>query len=157
MRVSARMQGVQSPAIPVIGEMIRRTPGAISLGQGVVHYGPPREAVERAARYASGGDHTYKPVQGTAELLEAIRTKHVGENGFDPQDGRAVVVTAGGNMAFMNAILAIADPGDEIILPTPYYFNHEMAVAIAGCKAVLVATDENYQLEPDAIQAAITP
>jgi aspartate/methionine/tyrosine aminotransferase len=123
-----------------------------------VSYGPPPQAAERAARYGAGADHLYKPVQGLPELLAAIRQKHIGEDGFDPTaDDRAIVVTAGGNMAFMNAVLAIADPGDAIILPTPYYFNHEMAVAIASCKAVLVATDENYQLRPDALRAAITP
>jgi aspartate/methionine/tyrosine aminotransferase len=157
MHASRRVQAVQSPVIPVIGEMIRATPGAISLGQGVVSYPPPPQAAERAARYASGVDHLYKPVQGLPELLEALRQKHMSEDGFDPTDGRAIVVTAGGNMAFMNAILAIADPGDEIVLPTPYYFNHEMAVAIANCKAVLVPTDEDYQLRPEALRAAITP
>src|SRR5262249_9123741 len=67
-----------------------------------------------------------------------------------------LVITAGGNMAFMNALLAIADPGDEIILQAPYYFNHEMAVTMANCRPVLVATDANYQLQPDAIAAALT-
>ncbi|MBO0800908.1 MAG: pyridoxal phosphate-dependent aminotransferase, partial [Blastocatellia bacterium] len=70
--------------------------------------------------------------------------------------GSRVVVTAGGNMAFVNAILAIADAGDEIILNLPYYFNHEMAVTMANCKPVLVPTDENYQLQPHLIAAAIT-
>jgi aspartate/methionine/tyrosine aminotransferase len=157
MNPSRRVEAVQSPVIPVIGELIRATPGAISLGQGVVGYAPPAQAADRAARYAAANDHTYKPVQGIAELLSAIRAKHAQEDGFDATRARAVVVTAGGNMAFMNAILAIADPGDEIILPTPYYFNHEMAIAIANCKAVLVPTDENYQLRPDALRAAITP
>ena len=60
-------------------------------------------------------------------------------------------------MGFMNTILAITNPGDEIILNTPYYFNHEMAIAMAGCHPVLVATDENYQLRPEAIAQAITP
>jgi len=159
MRVSARMLNVQTPVIPVVGEMIRAKPGAISLGQGVVYYGPPPEAPQRASRHAAGDDHAYKPVAGIAELLDTIRAKHLAEDHFDPTDdaGRAVVVTAGGNMAFMNAVLAIADPGDEIILPTPYYFNHEMAVTIAGCKPVLVPTDENFQLVTAAIRAAITP
>jgi aspartate/methionine/tyrosine aminotransferase len=65
-------------------------------------------------------------------------------------------VTAGSNMGFMNAILAITSPGDEIILNTPYYFNHEMAIRIAGCHPVLVATDADYQLIPQSITAAIT-
>jgi aspartate/methionine/tyrosine aminotransferase len=60
-------------------------------------------------------------------------------------------------MAFMNALLAVADQGDEIILPTPYYFNHEMAITIANCKSVLVPVDEQHQLRPAALRAAITP
>jgi aspartate/methionine/tyrosine aminotransferase len=157
MRVSKRIDAVQSPIIPVIGEMIRATPGAISLGQGVVSYSPPPEAAEHACRFAGGSDHKYQPVAGIPSLLSAIAAKHRAENSFDPTEGRAVVVTAGGNMAFMNAILAIADPGDEIILPSPYYFNHEMAIAIANCNAVLVPTDENFQLRSQALAAAITP
>jgi aspartate/methionine/tyrosine aminotransferase len=57
----------------------------------------------------------------------------------------------------MNAILTISEPGDEIILQTPYYFNHEMAVSIADCTPVCVPTDDNYQLNLNAIETAITP
>jgi aspartate/methionine/tyrosine aminotransferase len=57
----------------------------------------------------------------------------------------------------MNAVLAIADAGDELLLPLPYYFNHEMAVRIAGCTPVFVPTDERYQLRLDAIEQAISP
>ena len=71
--------------------------------------------------------------------------------------GSRVVVTAGGNLAFMNAVLAIADPGDEFIFPVPFYFNHEMAVDIANCRAVPVKTTREYQLDLDAIANAITP
>ena len=78
------------------------------------------------------------------------------ENGLDLSKSR-VVVTAGGNMAFMNAVLAIADPGDEVILQTPFYFNHEMAIVMAGCRAVTVPTDDRYQLQVDRIRDAITP
>jgi aspartate/methionine/tyrosine aminotransferase len=67
------------------------------------------------------------------------------------------MVTAGGNQAFMNAVLAIADPGDEFILPTPYYFNQEMAVTMTNCRPVLVPTDAHYQLDVAALRAAIKP
>jgi aspartate/methionine/tyrosine aminotransferase len=60
-------------------------------------------------------------------------------------------------MGFVNAILAITQPGDEVILQRPYYFNHEMAIQMAGCTAVIVDTDPNYQLQLSAIQAAVTP
>jgi aspartate/methionine/tyrosine aminotransferase len=67
-----------------------------------------------------------------------------------------VVVTAGGNQAFMYAILSITDPGDEVILQVPYYFNHEMAIEMAGARVVPVKTDHEWQLDVAAIEAAIT-
>ncbi len=67
------------------------------------------------------------------------------------------MVTAGANMAFMHAVLATTQPGDEVILPVPFYFNHEMAVEMAGCRVVRVPTDDRYQLRVDAIANAITP
>jgi aspartate/methionine/tyrosine aminotransferase len=88
-------------------------------------------------------------------LLEVIEQKLEEENGIS-LNGSRIVVTAGANMGFMNAVLAITDPGDEIIIQLPYYFNHEMAVAISDCKAVCIPTDGDYQLQPETIAAAIT-
>lgn len=151
------MQAVQSPIIPVVGELIRSCPGTISLGQGVVYYGPPPEAFEQIPQFiADPENHKYKPVQGIAPLLDEIEAKLKAENGIHIGTENCIVVTAGSNMGFMNVVLAITTPGDEIILQTPYYFNQEMAIAMASCRPVLVATDENYQLRPDAIKRAIT-
>src|SRR5688500_18960778 len=159
LRVSARMQSVQSPIIPIVGAMIRAHPGTISLGQGVVSYGPPPQVgIEVARFFEDPENHKYKPVEGVPALRQLIEEKLRAENGIDVGGAASrVVVTAGGNRAFMNAVLAIADAGDEVVLQSPYYFNHEMAVAIAGCRAVTVPTDENYQLRPGAIESAITP
>ncbi|HZS06988.1 MAG TPA: pyridoxal phosphate-dependent aminotransferase [Blastocatellia bacterium] len=157
MRDSQRIEAVQSPIIPVVGEMIRNHPGTISLGQGVVYYGPPPQAIDQIATFlADPQQHKYQAVHGIPPLLEALAAKLRDENGISVDDGSRIIVTAGGNMAFVNALLAITDPGDEIILQLPYYFNHEMAIVMADCKAVLVATDENYQLRPEAIRRAIT-
>ncbi|MBG1264063.1 pyridoxal phosphate-dependent aminotransferase [Nostoc commune] len=156
--LTSRMQGVQSPIIPVVGELIKNSPGTISLGQGVVHYNPPPEAIEFLPKFlAEPANNLYKSVEGIPPLLTALAEKLQTFNGIEINGENCIVVTAGSNMGFMNAILAITNPGDEIILNTPYYFNHEMAIALAGCRAVLVATDENYQLRPEAIAQAITP
>ncbi|MCW5313913.1 pyridoxal phosphate-dependent aminotransferase [Nostoc sp. KVJ3] len=156
--LTSRMQGVQSPIIPVVGELIKNSPGTISLGQGVVYYNPPPEAIEFLPKYLSEPtNNLYKSVEGIPPLLTALAGKLQAFNGIEINEENCIVVTAGSNMGFMNAILAITNPGDEIILNTPYYFNHEMAIAMAGCRAVLVATDENYQLCPEAIAQAITP
>ena len=153
----SRMYSVQSPIIPTVAAIIQQHPGTISLGQGVVYYGPPPEAIAQITAFLANPEHhKYQAVEGIAPLLEQIASKLKTENGIaiDPQ--RQLVVTAGSNMGFLNAVLAITSPGDEIILQTPYYFNHEMAVTIAGCHPILVATDEQYQLRLDAIAHAIT-
>lgn len=155
--LTSRMQAVQSPLIPIIGELIRNNPGTISLGQGVVYYDPPPEAIARLPEFlADSENHKYKLVQGIPPLLSAIEAKLKADNGIEVNGQNCIVVTAGSNMGFMNAVLAITSPGDEIILQTPYYFNHEMAILMASCRPVLVPTDENYQLRPDAIAQAIT-
>ncbi len=154
----SRMEAVQSPIIPVVGELIKSCPGTISLGQGVVSYGPPPETIEFLPKFlAEPTNNLYKAVEGIPPLLTALATKLQAFNGIEINQENSIVVTAGSNMAFINAILAITSIGDEIILNTPYYFNHEMAVTMAGCYPVLVETDENYQLRPDAIAQAITP
>ena len=155
--LTQRMQAVQSPIIPIVGDLVRRNPGTISLGQGVVYYGPPPQIAEKISEcLADPQNHKYKPVEGIAPLVQAVEAKLKAENGIEVAPHSRVVVSAGGNMAFMNVLLAIADPGDEIILQTPYYFNHEMAIAMASCRAVLVSTDADYQIRPDAIRRAIT-
>jgi aspartate/methionine/tyrosine aminotransferase len=160
MHESARLAAVQSPIIPVVADLIRAHPGTISLGQGVVNYGPPPAALEQIAPFlADPANHKYQPVVGIAALVGALEQKLATENGIHvgAAHGNRTMVTAGGNQAFLNAVLAIADPGDEFILPTPYYFNHEMAVTMANCRPVLVPTDANYQLDLAALRAAITP
>src|SRR5437867_5332566 len=83
MREPSRMQAVQSPIIPVIAELIRACPGTISLGQGVVSYGPPREAIDELGRFlAEPENHKYKPVQGLPALLEGLERKLQLENGI---------------------------------------------------------------------------
>jgi aspartate/methionine/tyrosine aminotransferase len=141
-----------------VGDLIRRSPGTISLGQGVVFYSPPPEAIASGGEFLTHSDyHKYQQVEGIPPLLEVIKEKLQQDNGIEVKDNRAIVVTAGSNMAFNNAILAITSPGSEIILQTPYYFNHEMAIIMANCTPVLVPTDSNYQLRLSAIKQAITP
>lgn len=155
---SQRIRDVQTPIIPIVADLIRRHPGTISLGQGVVHYPPPPEAMAMIQEFLKDPEnHKYKPVVGCPELLEAFARKLREENGIEIGQGRRLVITAGSNMGFMNALLAIADPGDEVILQTPYYFNHEMAITMVNCRPVLVPTDARYQLQPELIRRAITP
>jgi aspartate/methionine/tyrosine aminotransferase len=158
MHQSERMARVDAPIIPTIAALTRATPGTISLGQGVVSYGPPSEAVARLpGLLADGALHKYQPVAGYAPLLEAIRAKLAAENGLRTEGVSQVMVTAGSNMAFLDSVLAVSDPGDEFILPLPFYFNQEMAVRMCGCVPVPVPTRADWSLDVEAIEAAITP
>ena len=157
VRFPTRMDAVQAPIVSVIGGLIREVPGTISLGQGVVHYGPPQAAID-AVRGAltDASTHEYQDGAGLPALIERLAMKLRAENGIDLSRGVRVMVTAGANMAFVHAVLAITAPGDEIILNVPFYFNHEMAIQMADCTAVCVATDDHYQPRLDALRAAIT-
>jgi aspartate/methionine/tyrosine aminotransferase len=154
---SQRMRAVQPPVIPHVAALIREAPGTISLGQGVVHYPPPPAALLELQHFGSEtGEHHYQAARGLPELQEALTAKLAAENGIVLGDDQILMVTAGSNMGFYHALLAVADPGDEIIISSPFYFNHEMAIAMANCRVVAVSTDAEYQLRIEAIRAAIT-
>jgi len=160
MRGSRRLEAVQTPIIPVIAELIRENPGTISLGQGVVNYAPPPQALAAVTAFGDDpADHKYQAAAGLPALVDALTHKLAAENGVavGAAHGNRLMVAAGGNQAFFNVALAILDPGDEVILPTPYYFNHEMAIAMANARVVLAPTDKNYHLDLDALRAEITP
>ncbi len=157
-RSTVRMDRVQTPMIPVVGEWVAQHPGTISLGQGVVHYAAPTEVRQAAAEAVLSDPRVdrYALVRGIDDLLKQIDAKVERENGVC-LDESVAVVTAGSNMGFVNAVLAVADVEDEVILFSPYYFNHEMAIDIAGCKPVIVSTDDEYQIDFEKLQAAVTP
>ena len=111
LRQSQRLAAVQAPVIPIVGRWTAETPGTISLGQGMVSYEPPRRGVDAARKF--GGtltDHRYGPVEGLPALVEAVEAKLARENGIAVRPKSRVLVTAGGNLAFMNAVLAVTDP-----------------------------------------------
>lgn len=154
---SQRARAVQQPIIPHIADLIRRYPGTLSLGQGVVHYAPPDEALRAIADFPHHpDDHKYKATHGIPQLLDALRAKLASDNGVAVGREHTLMVTAGSNMAFAHAVAAIADPGDEVILLTPYYFNHDMALTLANVRTVCVQTDDDFQPRVDWIESAIT-
>lgn len=157
MDSSQRMRAVQSPVIPLVGALARKHRGTISFGQGVAFYEPPPEVFDRVRRcLADPAINRYGPVEGTPELQHALAQKLDVRNRIRTGEGNTIVVTAGSNMAFNTAVLALCDPGDEVILPLPYYFNHEMSLVMERCKPVTVSTDGHYHVGLEDIEAAIT-
>ena len=151
-----RISEIQPPIIPIIHKLISENPETISLGQGVVYYGPPKKIAAGISEFFSKKtNHRYGLVSGIPELKYLLQSKLEIENKITLNDECQLVVTAGSNMGFMNALLSIANQGDEIILFSPYYFNHEMAIRIANCHPVIVNTDNDFQINFEAIKKAI--
>ena len=96
VRFQTRMDAVQAPIVAVIGGLIRQAPGTISLGQGVVHYGPPPAAID-AVRGAltEASTHEYQDGAGLPALVERLAAKVRAENGIDVARGSRLMVTAG--------------------------------------------------------------
>jgi aspartate/methionine/tyrosine aminotransferase len=132
----------------------------IRLDQGAVDVPPPPAFAARlVARLADPDVHEYAPDPGLPELRTAL-ARH-GHEAFgaawDPAE--ELIVTAGANQAAFAAILALAGPGDEVLLPAPWYFNHAMALTAIGARPVPLRTDPDrgFVPTPDAVAAAITP
>jgi aspartate/methionine/tyrosine aminotransferase len=141
-----RTQGVQeAPIVKLIADS--NVPiDSVDLGQGVPFYGPPKEAILAAiGALDKESGFRYSPDAGVASLRDAIVKKLASENGVEVDSGKNIMVTAGANQAFVDALLCITRPGDHVLVLSPYYFNHVMAIQLAGCKPVIVDTDRNYQ------------
>ena len=127
------------------------------MAQAVPPHPPAPEVVAHVQKVADAPDGgAYTPVPGLPHLREAFAHELASAYGarIVPEN---VLITAGCNQAFALLASTLANPGDEVILPLPFYFNHEMAVVMAGCRPVIAPTDARYQLQVDAIASAITP
>ena len=110
-------------------------PAPASLAQGIVHWSPPERAIRAAAdALASGAVHGYGPDDGLPELRAALAEKLRDENGLAgcARGESELMITAGANQAFANLVLALCDAHDAVVLFRPFYFNHAMAVQMAG-------------------------
>jgi len=157
-RLSHRIASVDTPVMPAIAALVRDNPGTISLGQGVVNYGPPIDAIAALPRLMGDAAlNKYQAIIGHPALIDALTQKLANENNIQCGSDAVVMVTAGSNMAFLNCLLAVGDPGDEFILPAPYYFNQEMAIRMVGCVPVPVPVNDDWSLNVEALAAAVTP
>ncbi|MBB5352835.1 aspartate aminotransferase [Haloferula luteola] len=104
------------------------------------------------------GRTKYTPSGGIPELREALVAKLANDNGLD-YDAKQICVTAGAKMACYNAILAIVEEGDEVIIPAPYWVSYPEMVRLAGGKPVIVETKESdgWKLTAEQFEAAMTP
>jgi aspartate/methionine/tyrosine aminotransferase len=132
MRIPQRVRDIELPQFDLLNDLAARwrARGAdvITLGQGVPGFDPPPEAV--VALRAALDDpsvHVYSTDAGIPELRRALAAS-LAPLGGNVDDDEEIIITAGGNQAFQLALTTLIDPGDEVVLVSPYFLNHEMAV-----------------------------
>jgi aspartate/methionine/tyrosine aminotransferase len=157
-RLSRRTRPFQES---VIREMTRlgAEVGGVNLAQGLPDFEPPPElsaALERAL--AVPENHQYSYTWGTPELRAAVAAKSARFNGIrcDPDD--EVTITCGVSEGVVDAVLALTEPGDEVLVFEPWYENYVPACALAGAVPRYVPLSEpGYRLDPERLERAVTP
>ncbi|WCK01397.1 pyridoxal phosphate-dependent aminotransferase [Agrobacterium tumefaciens] len=130
----------------------------ISLGAGEPDFDTPENIKEAAIDAIKRGETKYTPISGIPELRKAIADKFKRENGLDYKPEQTIVGT-GGKQILFNAFMATLNPGDEVIIPAPYWVSYPEMVAICGGTPVFVnaTLEDNFKLKPEALEKAITP
>ncbi|MEZ5870730.1 MAG: pyridoxal phosphate-dependent aminotransferase [Nitratireductor sp.] len=130
----------------------------ISLSVGEPDFDTPQNIKDAAIAAINRGETKYTPVSGIVPLREAIAAKFKRENGLDYKPSQTIVGT-GGKQVLFNAFMATINPGDEVIIPAPYWVSYPEMVAICGGTSVFVKAgiETNFKLTPEALEAAITP
>ena len=130
----------------------------ISLSVGEPDFDTPDNIKEAAIAAIRRGETKYTPVAGINPLREAIARKFKRENGLDYKPSQTIVST-GGKQVLYNAFLATLNPGDEVVIPAPYWVSYPEMVALNGGTPVFVPTrmEHNFKLQPEDLDRAITP
>jgi aspartate aminotransferase len=160
--IADRLQRVKpSPTIAVsmkAAELKAAGKDVIGLGAGEPDFDTPQNIKDAAKRAIDAGDTKYTAVDGTPALKKAIIAKFERENGLKYAPNQITVGT-GGKQVLYNALMATLNPGDEVIVPAPYWVSYPDMVILAEGTPVEVACSENqnFKLTPEALEAAITP
>ena len=162
MQLSKRVQAIKpSPTLAVTARAARlKAEGKdiIALGAGEPDFDTPQHIKVAAIDAINKGFTKYTAVGGTPSLKQAIIAKYKRDNGLD-YTPKQILVSCGGKQSFFNLVLAVINPGDEVIIPAPYWVSYPDIVIIAEGKPVIVQAgiEQGFKLTPAQLSAAITP
>ena len=162
IRLSSRVAKVKpSPTMAVTArakELRDAGHDVIGLGAGEPDFDTPDHVKQAAIEAIKAGQTKYTPVGGTTEMKQAVVDKFSRENGLDY--GRdEILVSVGGKQSFYNLAQALLDPGDEVLIPAPYWVSYPDIVLLADASPVALPTDlsTRFKITPQQLEAAITP
>ena len=160
-RLSGNVERIQASATMAISAraaaMKRAGEDVIALAAGEPDFDTPAHIVAAAKRALDEGFTRYTPAPGIPELRSAWAAAIGAQRGVT-YDADQLIVTSGGKQAVFNLIYALAGPGDEVIVPAPYWVSYPEQVRAVGATPVIVNTspDDGFKLKPEALRAAMT-
>jgi len=162
MKVSKRAQAVAPSATLAVTarakELKAQGVNVIGFGAGEPDFDTPEYIKEAAIAALKAGKTKYTPSEGTIELRKAIAEKLLRDNGlqYSPQQ---IITNIGAKHSVYNAMQAVLDPGDVVILPTPYWVTYIETIKLAGAKVKVVKTNRktSYKITPEQLKKAISP
>ncbi len=161
MHLSPLANAIVEPATLLMARRCRelRAQGRdiIDLSLGEPDHAPPAFALEAAHEALRGPWHKYPPVNGFADVRQAIAHKFKRDNGLD-YTADQVVISTGAKHSIMNVVMSLCGPGDEVVIPAPYWVSYSEQVRLAGATPVLVTStlEEDWKAPVERIAAAIT-
>ena len=161
-RLSNRLNRLAASATLVMSqrssEMKAQGIDVINLSVGEPDFNTPDHIKEAAHQAIRDNYSRYSPVPGYANLREAIAAKLKRENGLDYTPAE-IVVSNGAKQGVCNAVLALVDEGEEVIIPAPYWVSYPQMVKLAGGRPVIIEAgfEQNFKITPEQLEAAITP
>ena len=160
IRLSHRVQRIKpSPTLAVTNrarELRAAGKDVIGLGAGEPDFDTPEHIKEAAIEAIRNGFTKYTAVDGTPELKQAIIEKFKRDNGLNYEPAQ-ILVSVGGKQSFFNLAQALLDPGDEVIIPAPYWVSYPDMVLLADGKPVVISAgiDQGFKTSPDQLENAI--
>jgi N-succinyldiaminopimelate aminotransferase len=155
--LTSRLQGFGTTIFAEMSALAVAT-GSINLGQGFPDEDGPPEVLDAAVAAIRAGDNQYPPGPGVPELRDAVVRHQRHWYGLDYDADTEVLVTTGATEAIAAALLALCEPGDEVVTFEPYYDSYAACIAMAGAeRRVVQLRTPAYEFDPDAFAAAITP
>lgn len=160
--LSLRVQAIkESPTLAITAKAAKyKAEGRdiIGLAAGEPDFDTPQHIKDAAKKAIDAGFTKYTPVAGIPGLKKAIVAKFKNENGFDYALNE-VIVGVGGKQCIFNLALAVLNPGDEVIIPAPYWVSYADIALVAGAKPVIIecGIEQGFKLLPAQLEAAITP
>lgn len=161
IRLSAAMGRIQPSATVGISQMARQLAAEgrdiIALSAGEPDFDTPEPIKEAARRAMDAGKTKYTNIAGIAELREAVADKFRRENGLDVV-AEDCFVASGGKQIIFNALLATLDPGDEVVVPVPYWVSYPDIVRLAGATPVFASAgaDTGFKITPEKLRAVLS-